>query len=58
MGILGGAMAFDLAFAWCDDSDADSRFSLSDENDAAGDGDSESRFVPRVLLGRAIAELG
>lgn len=57
LGIFGGAMAFDLPFAWCEDSIADCRFSLSDENDSAGEGDSEPRFAPRVLLGRSIAEL-
>lgn len=52
VGIFGGPMAFDFPFAWCEDSGADSLFSLSDENDAAGEGDSEPGFAPRALLGR------
>ena len=47
-------MAVDLPFAWCEVPDADPGFSLSDENDAAGEGDSEPTFSPRAVLGRTI----
>lgn len=47
-------MAVDLPFAWCEVPDADPRFSLSDENDAAGEGDSEPRLSSHVVLGRTI----
>lgn len=49
-------MVVDLPFAWCEVPDADPRFSLSDENDAAGEGDSEPRLSSRVVLGRTITE--
>lgn len=44
-------MVLDLPFAWCKGFAAISRFSLSDENDAAGEGESDPKFGMRDCLG-------